>query len=559
MRRRIVWIGAAGGTVAALALTVAVSVGQVFSRDELIEDARTLASIIEDAHPDPYIRGGGKVAFHRRLHAVMKTIPGEGMTREEFYRHVRPFVAAIGDAHTTVHGAYSHDYEEPGGVPLYFDVVGEDLYVLGVSREEERDLFGARLVSVEGVPLAEIERRLEQLRPTENEYETLGYLAKDRDLWHRAELSDLLPEWRDQESVTVVLKHLDGAEREHTFRLPRKMSYPLITPESRVTLPSTRRCDFVYAFLDDKRTVALLRVTGMMRYREALEMWRNIGSEDREQTGRHAYRLYHGETPPEDYDEVLAGVPSATELFRSLVREMKEAGTKALIVDLRENSGGNSYMSNILTYFLYGKEKLLSRPPGTEIKRYSEYYFRVNESRDLAVINEGRDVPLVVGDYDFSYDATSPVASPELRASREAGLRQMDTFAAELDSGEYDGYYLPEQVLVVSSPWTFSSGWTMMRYLYISGATIVGNPSGQAGNCFGDIMPFELPHTGLTGNVSHKWYELFPDDPETGRVLRPHHPLTYEKLASYGFDKHAGILLALEVAGIEMDEVRPIE
>ena len=72
-------------------------------------------------------------------------------------------------------------------------------------------------------------------------------------------------------------------------------------------------------------------------------------------------------------------------------------------------------------------------------------------------------------------------------------------------------------------------------------------------------MPFELPRTGLRGSVSHKWYELFQDDPGTGRVLRPHRQMTYEKLASYGFDPHAEILLALEVAGIEMDEVRPIE
>jgi hypothetical protein len=280
---------------------------------------------------------------------------------------------------------------------------------------------------------------------------------------------------------------------------------------------------------------------------------------ERERNGRLAYQQFHGERPPDDYDEVIAGVPSATEVFRSLVRDMKEARTKALIVDLRENSGGNSFMSNILTYFLYGREKLLSRPPGTEIKRYSAHYFESYEGETLDAINEGRSVPLVLGDYDFTLDATSTVASPELRAERETTLRLMDTFGAELDSGEHGGYYLPEHLLVVSSPWTFSSGWTMMRYLYISGATIVGNPSGQAGNCFGDTMPFELPNTGLRGTVSHKWYELFPDDPETGRVLRPHHPMTYERLASYAFDPHAEILLALEVAGIVMDEVRPIE
>ena len=37
-----------------------------FSRDALIEDARQLAHVIESTHPDPYIHGSGKIAFHRR-------------------------------------------------------------------------------------------------------------------------------------------------------------------------------------------------------------------------------------------------------------------------------------------------------------------------------------------------------------------------------------------------------------------------------------------------------------------------------------------------------------
>jgi len=68
-----------------------------FSRDELIEDARQLADAIESAHPDPYTRGGGRIAFHRRLQRLLNAIPEEGMTQDEFIRLLRPFVAAVGD------------------------------------------------------------------------------------------------------------------------------------------------------------------------------------------------------------------------------------------------------------------------------------------------------------------------------------------------------------------------------------------------------------------------------------------------------------------------------
>jgi hypothetical protein len=86
-----------------------------------------------------------------------------------------------------------------------------------------------------------------------------------------------------------------------------------------------------------------------------------------------------------------------------------------------------------------------------------------------------------------------------------------------------------------------------MYRLYKAGATLVGTPSSQAGNCFGDTLQFRLGNSKLSGSVSHKYFDMFPDDPEMGRVLRMHHQLTYEKLKSYGFDPNAEILFALDV------------
>jgi hypothetical protein len=74
-----------------------------FSREQLIEDARQLADTIERTHPDPYTRGGGKIAYHRRLQRLLNAIPKEGMTKNEFIRLLRPFVAAVRDSHTYLH------------------------------------------------------------------------------------------------------------------------------------------------------------------------------------------------------------------------------------------------------------------------------------------------------------------------------------------------------------------------------------------------------------------------------------------------------------------------
>jgi hypothetical protein len=94
---------------------------------------------------------------------------------------------------------------------------------------------------------------------------------------------------------------------------------------------------------------------------------------------------------------------------------------------------------------------------------------------------------------------------------------------------------------------TFSSGFTLARHLYYAGATLVGTPSGQSSNCFGEILWWELDHTGVKGSVSDAYFVEFPDDPELGRVLPVHYPLTYEKVAAYDFDPNAEYLYALEL------------
>ena len=63
-----------------------------FSREQLTGDAR---QFLESTHPDHSIRGGGKVAFHRRLHQLVNAIPEDGMTRDELVRLLRAFVATV--------------------------------------------------------------------------------------------------------------------------------------------------------------------------------------------------------------------------------------------------------------------------------------------------------------------------------------------------------------------------------------------------------------------------------------------------------------------------------
>ena len=527
------------------AAVTGIAADRVFSQAELIGDARQLSAILEENHPDPYFRGGGKVAFHRRFQELLASIPADGMAVEAFIDLLLPFVAAVGDGHTTVWDweAVQLSAALPGGVPLRFEVVEQSLYVAAVPLARDLELIGSILLSVEGVSVDELRARQRRRRAVDNEYGELRWLIDG--LWYGPRLTELVPEWTDQTTVRATLQHSDGTIADHEFRTP-VYSSSLRRPAETVAIPEPGPSGFGTGFLDDEGRVAFLRVDDMTGYREAL--------------GRT------GPTSDQEIpNDVLAATPSATEVFRQLVIDMKEAGTETLLIDLRRDHGGASLMSDILVYFLYGKDVLLDvivEPilnGGGQIERLGPLEMKYYAPDELAKLSAQHGFPLQTGDFntaghhDFyaAYAAALGLTLEEL-VEQQGQLHlagQYDdvrVFSNEFASGEYAGYCTPENVIVLVSAHTYSSGYTMMRYLSSAGATLIGTPSAQAANCIGEGLSWELGHTGIRGLVAHNIYAHCPDDPERGRVWPVDVPLTYEYLASTGFDPSAGLLLALD-------------
>jgi hypothetical protein len=542
-------------SLAAIVLTVLVTRGlmaQTIDRDQCLADIRQLAETIEAAHPDPYTNGGGKIAFHRRLHDILGAVPDEGMTKNEFYRLICPLVASIGDMHTWMNAPYKHNWSTgPWGIPLYFGVVEWSLYVKAVFDSSHQRFLGARLIAVEGVPFDDLVERNRRRAGFENGYGVLRDMARTGVLMQAAYLEHLLPEWTDKKKIRLTLRLPDGTIEKVTLDIPSYLNFmTAVAKESKTSLPARDKCDFVYEFLDPDKQTALLVIDGMMSYREAFELWNNLEFYNNNDRAKRVYEKYHSESAPDDINETIAGLPSATEVFRSMVRDMKEAGTNTLLIDLRRNDGGNSYMSEILVYFLYGRDAFLKPKTGfIEINKYSAPYFEYFENESIDKINEGRPYPLTANDYDFTLDFAhrENATVEQVAAEFETVAEKMTTFYAEYQSGDYEAWYCPPNVIVLSSPFTFSSGYTLMRKLYQAGADILGTPSAQAGNCFGDIMRMSLDNTGITYTLSRKYYETFPDDHQLGKVLAPTYPLKYDILASYGFDPNTEIIYALDI------------
>jgi len=74
------------GLLFAIGLVVVVvpALSATYPRDQLISDARQLAQVIEDTHPDPFVYCGGRIAYYRVFQEVVESIPEAGATLDEF-------------------------------------------------------------------------------------------------------------------------------------------------------------------------------------------------------------------------------------------------------------------------------------------------------------------------------------------------------------------------------------------------------------------------------------------------------------------------------------------
>ncbi len=529
---------------------VQVITNQKISRDFLVHDVRQMASILEEAHPDPYVHGGGKIAFHRKMQTLIHAIPEDGLTKTEFYRHLCPLLAAVRDGHTALWEPYSLNNTSPGGVPLHFQAVEDFLYVAGVLDPAHRQFIGSRLVSVESVPLDELLRRQARIKGCDNEYQVMRNLGYDGSLWHKERLRHLLPEWGGG-SIHVVLMSPNGHESELALPPNDAGQDQIITAATSVTLPSTEKSNYVYRFMNEGKKTVLLVLENMYTYRESFEMELVLQGSRRTGLARQLYEKYNGQSPPLAYEDVIAGIPSATELCRELVQVMRENGTDNLIIDLRRNQGGNAFISSIFFYFLHGKETLISFSDRRSIfiRKYSPFFWKQYPDWKIEDINKHQRIQLTEHDYDFSGypEHGSNLSRAESIRIIEEEASMAKTFWEEYQSGEYSGYYCPRNVLILCSPVTNSSGYAFMYDHWAAGGKVVGIPSSQAGNSFGAWVGFQLDYSRLKGGVSHLYATHFRDNPEMGRVFRPDYEMTYDDLKTFDFDPNAEVLYALRL------------
>lgn len=444
----------------------------VQSQTSLIEDFDYFFKQFEAVHPEPYKAFGGKDAFNKSkdsLRNSLKTTPE--LTESKMQQAVTTFLTPLHDEHTHF-GYRSSGGAEYQGLPIHFRALPDGaLMVDGIIGD--KSCLGGIIQNIHGFSIDELLKRISRVAMAENKY---GLLCRATTmLTEKTQLLSLL-DIEDTDEIYYLLSLPDG----------RKVNVPLrfmtdagMAKENIQKSPRDSRFPFdnlAYNFVDGKKQTMVIRL-------------RNVTSEK---------------------------IGSS---FGEMLRMMKANGSRNLIIDLRDNGGGDTRLLYPALYEMYGKAFLKADMGMTYGSRISELYLK-KHGLSLEKLNAGGSA--------FKLD----------------DMLYEDTNHKDPQGARY--IYTPKKVFVVCNEFTFSAAFHALLMFRAMGAVIVGVPSSQAPNTYMENTEFVLPNTGMKCSVSNSIQKCFSNDSPNARILQPDIQLTYQDYKKYGFDKNAELLYILD-------------
>ncbi len=316
------------------------------SRDDRFRrDLKFAVHELKRLHYAPF-RAHPEAEIDSLVAALVAEIPQ--LTDDQIYVRMLAIISAFGDGHTRW-------LRETPQLPLALFVYPEGLHVLGASSQHS-DLVGAKILEIGGRPIEEVLAQGISLAPVENR------------MTARWEAAGLL------RSLTV-LRGLSLAPADGPVKLKIEDAKGSVR-EVELTAPEKRLNREDYAFSVPGCTTELPRC---MRNRHEI-FWHEI--------------LPDGETMYCQLNGIGHGKQFFHRYFEKLFAEIESAGVERLVLDLRWNGGGNTFLNAPLIEGILRSEKF--RKPGNLFVIVSRNTFSaaINTTVDL----ERRTTAILVGE-----------------------------------------------------------------------------------------------------------------------------------------------------------------
>lgn len=465
------------------------------------EDFLYLKTLGEEVVPlqDRYFPPAKRAAMEDE---ILQTLGEPRCSYEAFVVGVERYLAAFNNQHARV------EYN-PRGIPFTnvypFKVhyLSNDLYLSDIARPYDRALIGQKISAIEGHPVVEVEQQLFSFIGAENLWlrrtslEPFGYSRPER--YRRLGLTTSVTnsiklEFAEHSPVSIRPARKGKLWWQATPRPPNLITDPAphqydcrIFPEQHFAYFQFNACFDKTAILDGLKMVNPL-------FRPLVRGWLAF--------------QFHRKKP----SSVLDGIydperPVFKDYLASSVRDMNQLGITNLILDLRNNGGGETELTKQLMYFLSTRADLADSRTFEFNPAVSAYYDPKEGRKFLAWYRE-------------KFGAEPP--SKQLLPTPD---QEKPFFDDETDrSSPY--YIAPDRpvfsgkIIVLANQDTGSAASLLAglmqdnRLGIIVGTATGNNPTGPTG-----MTPFKLPRSGILISLPTEYDERAL--PANGEVLQP--------------------------------------
>jgi C-terminal processing protease CtpA/Prc len=403
-----------------------------FTKNELVADVKYLVNTVNDVHPDMYHAISKKK--YERLTAKVISCLHDGMTERQAWQAIAPLIGSLNEGHSNLNYPDNLVGNLKNGSPLLFPVIlrefdGKYLIVRADGSAENLLLPGDRIISINGIAAPQLIDRLSTCS---------GGLR----LWRANDVCRNFPVFAYMYNISSPyhIKYLRGDKTDSATLKAVSFTDYAGNVKARAAKSPAMPKNPAWSLSRPGNGIALLAVNS------------------------------------------LTGKPDAFKHFLdSVFTDLKQNTANKLIIDLRQNGGGNSALGELLLGYITDKPFRMAGGVKWKISnQYKEQLRQHNDStslKNMAYYLDGKNGDIL---------------------ANTGGKPQKPAANNLLFKGK---------VLVLIGPKTFSSANMLANTIQdYKLATLIGRPSGEPANDYGELISVKLPNTGFTFTTSTKQF-----------------------------------------------------
>jgi C-terminal processing protease CtpA/Prc len=401
---------------------------RTLTAEQVRKDLAYMVQTMETVHPNIF-HALGKEAFQKKYDSVLSTVNGS-MTEFEAWPKFAVLIGAINEGHTSISYPSSMLGDSSQLFPLFFKSWERDGFIVQYDlSDEQHTQRGDKLIAVNGESVETIRKRFLRF---------FGGLPAYKDVVITNQLPFLLAVSGVRAPFTVSVAQ-QGGVKSWTVNAVTKKEWLARLSRARKADPMQRQ-PYQYQELEGG--------IGYLNFRSMLN-------------------------------------PARFETFvDSVFSSIRQRQVKGLIIDLRQNGGGNSVLGRqLLSYITTKKYRMAGGFSWKISQQYKDFYNNLPEANQYLKHSnigkrylEGVNGTLITGPGD------------EIKSDRRANA--------------FEG-----KVCFLISAYTFSSANMLANAVKdFKLATLIGEPTGESPNDYGEVLSLQLPGSKITFTTSTKQF-----------------------------------------------------